>query len=123
LDNVVRVYRNSNSILLNADAIEHERLTEYRHCSSAEKCEQPEVGEEVARELESAKHFLWHGNTFQALQRLEGLLIDLEFPAPLTQKVAKGIFDGESGKWPISRATARLSKNLVECRRRIGRTM
>jgi len=53
----------------------------------------------VARELESTKHFLWHGNTFQALQRLEGLLIDLEFPevpTPLTQKVAKGIGEFET---------------------------
>jgi len=63
------------------------------------KDEQPEVGEEVARELESIKHFLWHGNTFQALQRLEGLLIDLEFPevpSPLTQKVAKSIGEFET---------------------------
>src|SRR6266545_7530860 len=42
--------------------------------------EQPELGQEVARELNSIKHFLWHGNTFQALQRLESLLINLEFP-------------------------------------------
>jgi hypothetical protein len=63
------------------------------------KDEQPEVGEEVARELESIKHFLWHGNTFQALQRLEGLLIDLEFPevpSPLTQKVAMSIGEFET---------------------------
>src|SRR6266536_981938 len=38
--------------------------------------EQPELGQEVARELNSIKHFLWHGNTFQALQRLESLLIN-----------------------------------------------
>jgi hypothetical protein len=49
--------------------------------------------------LESIKHFLWHGNTFQALQRLEGLLIDLEFPevpSPLTQKVAMSIGEFET---------------------------
>ena len=28
------------------------------------KGEQPKIGEEVARELESIKHFLRHGNTF-----------------------------------------------------------
>jgi hypothetical protein len=31
-------------------------------------------------ELESTKHFLWHGNTFQALQRLEGSLSIWSFP-------------------------------------------
>lgn len=54
--------------------------------------EQPELGQEVARELNSIKHFLWHGNTFQALQRLESLLINLEFPetpSDLTRKMAK----------------------------------
>jgi hypothetical protein len=56
------------------------RITVLQQRVKTLKCEQPEVGEEVARELESTKHFLWHGNTFQALQRLEGLLIDLEFP-------------------------------------------
>src|ERR1700680_3519505 len=69
------------------------RITVLQQQVKTLKCEQPEVGEEVARELESTKHFLWHGNTFQALQRLEGLLIDLEFPevpTPLTQKAAKG---------------------------------
>jgi len=56
--------------------------------------EQPELGQEVARELTSIKHFLWHGNTFQALQRLESLLINLEFPetlSDLTRKIAKAL--------------------------------
>ena len=35
--------------------------------------EQLDLGEEAARELDRIKHFLWHGNTFQALPRLEGL--------------------------------------------------
>ena len=74
------------------------RITVLQQQVKTLKDEQPEVGEEVARELESTKHFLWHGNTFQALQRLEGLLIDLEFPEvpPLTQKVAKGIGEFET---------------------------
>ena len=70
------------------------RITVLQQQVKTLKDEQPKIGEEVARELESIKHFLWHGNTFQALQRLESLLIDLEFPevpSPLTQKVAKGI--------------------------------
>jgi hypothetical protein len=48
------------------------RITVLQQQVKTLKDEQPEVGEEVARELESIKHFLWHGNTFQALQRLEG---------------------------------------------------
>jgi hypothetical protein len=75
------------------------RITVLQQQVKTLKDEQPEVGEEVARELESIKHFLWHGNTFQALQRLEGLLIDLEFPevpSPLTQKVAKSIGEFET---------------------------
>jgi hypothetical protein len=75
------------------------RITVLQQQVKTLKDEQPKLGEEVARELESTKHFLWHGNTFQALQRLEGLLIDLEFPQvplPLTQKVAKGISELET---------------------------
>jgi hypothetical protein len=75
------------------------RITVLQQQVKTLKDEQPEVGEEVARELESIKHFLWHGNTFQALRWLEGLLIDLEFPevpSPPTQKVAKGIGEFET---------------------------
>jgi len=75
------------------------RITVLQQQIKTLKDEQPKIGEEVARELERIKHFLWHGNTFQALQRLEGLLIDLEFPevpSPLTQKVAKGIGEFET---------------------------
>ncbi|MGH9824739.1 MAG: ISKra4 family transposase, partial [Blastocatellia bacterium] len=41
------------------------------------EAEQPEYGHEVARELTSIKHFLWHGNTFQALQRLKAIHLDI----------------------------------------------
>jgi len=49
--------------------------------------------------LDRIKHFLWHGNTFQALQQLEGLLMDLEFPetpSELTRKVAKSLGEFET---------------------------
>jgi hypothetical protein len=41
----------------------------------------------------SIKHLFWHGNTFQALQWLESLLIDLKFPEPsaFTQEMAEGV--------------------------------
>jgi len=43
------------------------RITVLQQQVKTLKDEQPEVGEAVARELESTKHFLWHGNTFQVL--------------------------------------------------------
>jgi hypothetical protein len=63
------------------------RITVLQQQVKTLKDEQPEVGEKVARELESTKHFLCHRNTLQALQLLECLFIDLEFPkvpSPLT---------------------------------------
>ena len=56
--------------------------------------EQPELGKEVTKEITSIKHYLWHGNTFQALQRLDGIHIELEFPqtpSDLTRKMAKAL--------------------------------
>ncbi len=61
--------------------------------------EQPDLGQDAARGLDKIKHFLWHGNTFQALQRLEGLLMDLgfpEIPSELTRKVAKAAGEFEA---------------------------
>ena len=61
--------------------------------------EQSALGEEAARELDRIKHFLWHGNTFQALLRLVGLLLDLEFPeisSELARKVAKAVGEFEA---------------------------
>jgi hypothetical protein len=43
------------------------RITVLQQQVKTLKDEQPKIGEEVARDLESIKHFLWHGNTYQAL--------------------------------------------------------
>jgi hypothetical protein len=75
------------------------RLTVLQQQTKGLHAEKPELGEEVARELTSIKHFLWHGNTFQALRRLESLLYALEFPASrslLVQKLAKGVHEFET---------------------------
>jgi hypothetical protein len=56
--------------------------------------EQPELGKHVTKEITSIKHYLWHGNTFQALQRLEGIRLELEFPqtpTDITRKMAKAL--------------------------------
>jgi hypothetical protein len=83
--------------------------------------EAPKLGEEVARELASIKHFLWHGNTFQALRRLESLLYALEFPASrslLVQKLAKGVHEFET----YIRNSEELIPNFGE-RYRMGETI
>ena len=75
------------------------RITVLRQQIKGLEAEQPQFGQDTAQELNSIKHLLWHGNTFQALQRLEGLLLDLEFPetpSELTRKVAKGVGEFET---------------------------
>ena len=41
------------------------RITVLQQQVKTLKDEQPKIGEEVPQGLESIKHFLWHGNTFQ----------------------------------------------------------
>jgi hypothetical protein len=56
------------------------------------EAEQPDLGKDVAEELTRIKHYLWYGNTFQVLQRLEAICIELEFPqtpTDWTRKMAK----------------------------------
>jgi hypothetical protein len=75
------------------------RLTVLQQQVKGLRVEEPNLAEETAKELERIKHFLWHGNTFQALQQLESLLIDLEFPelpSELTRKVAKSLGEFET---------------------------
>ena len=43
--------------------------------------EQYELRSQVEKQLESIKWYLWHGNTFQALNKLESLEMDLEAAA------------------------------------------
>jgi hypothetical protein len=58
--------------------------------------EQYELRPEVEKQLESIKWYLWHGNTFQALNKLESLEMDLEAAAyenknDNTRKLLKGV--------------------------------
>ena len=39
------------------------------------------MGDEVLRQLERIKWFLWHGNVYKALQVLQSVLFDLEMAA------------------------------------------
>jgi hypothetical protein len=53
------------------------RLTVLQQQTKGLQQERPETGADVAKQLESIKHLLWHGNTPEALERLTGLSIDL----------------------------------------------
>ena len=54
------------------------RLTMLQQQRKALQAEQPRIGEEIAKQLESVKHLLWHGNAEEALERLGGLIIELD---------------------------------------------
>jgi hypothetical protein len=53
----------------------------------------------AAKQLESVKHLLWHGNAEEALERLGGLLIELELLRafwPAADKLGQGISEFET---------------------------
>lgn len=51
--------------------------------------------DDVLADLESVKHYLWHGNSFRALEVTDGLLLDLDVPEPPddTKKLLKGLLE------------------------------
>jgi hypothetical protein len=53
------------------------RLTVLQQQTKGLQQERPATGTDVAKQLDSIKHLLWHGNTSEALERLTGLSIDL----------------------------------------------
>jgi hypothetical protein len=58
--------------------------------------DQQQLRSEVLKTLESIKWYLWHGNVFQALQRLRFLEMDLESaafesPKETTRKLLKAV--------------------------------
>jgi len=75
------------------------RLTVLQQQTKGLQQERPETGTDVAKQLESIKHLLWHGNTPEALDRLTGLSIDLSLiqahSAPAA-KVANGLAEFET---------------------------
>src|SRR5262249_29482821 len=54
------------------------RLTVLQQQTKSLKAEQEEAGAIVAKQVESIKHLLWHGNVEEVLERLANLLIDLD---------------------------------------------
>ena len=41
--------------------------------------ERPETGADVSQRVESVKHLVWHGNTEEALERLNDLIVELSW--------------------------------------------
>ena len=69
------------------------RLTVLQQQTKALQEERPETGAEVSKRLESVKHLLWHGNTEEALERLDDLLMELSF-IQARSSTAKKVVDG-----------------------------
>jgi hypothetical protein len=75
------------------------RLTVLQQQTKALIEERPPTGTDVAKRLESIKHLLWHGNTDEALERLEDLGIELSLiqaHSASAKKVADGIGEFET---------------------------
>jgi hypothetical protein len=53
------------------------RLTVLQQQTKTLQEEQPQTGTDVSKRLESVKHLLWHGNSEEALEQLQDLLIEL----------------------------------------------
>ena len=51
----------------------------------------------MPKRIESVKNLLWHGNVAEALDRLEDMLLDLEFigDSPAAEKLAAGLSEFE----------------------------
>jgi hypothetical protein len=72
------------------------RLTVLQQQVKGLQQERPQTGVEVSKQLESIKHYRWHGNTPEALELLTSLSIEMdmirEHSAPAA-KVATGVAD------------------------------
>lgn len=40
---------------------------------------QSEIVTEMSKKIDSMKHLIWHGNVTEALEHLEGMLLDMDF--------------------------------------------
>jgi hypothetical protein len=70
------------------------RLTVLQQQTKALEEARPETGASVSRQLESAKHLLWHGNVEAALERLSSLFMDLDLigdHSGAAEKLAAGL--------------------------------
>ena len=72
------------------------RLTVLQQQTKALQAERPDEGAATAKQIESVKHLLWHGNVDEALDRIDSLFMDLDLisrqSAP-ADKLAAGVAD------------------------------
>jgi hypothetical protein len=72
------------------------RLTVLQQQTKALQVERPDEGAAAAKQIESVKHLLWHGNVDEALDRIDSLFMDLDLisrqSAP-ADKLAAGVAD------------------------------
>jgi hypothetical protein len=97
------------------------QLTVLQQQTKALKEEQPETGTDVSKRLESVKHLLWHGNTEEALDLLDDLLLDLSF-IHACSAAAKKVADGLTEFDTYIRNNCEFIPNFGE-RRRQGETI
>jgi len=74
------------------------RLTVLQQQTKGLRSERPAEADRVARQLESIKHLLWHGNTPEALERLTSLFLQLDMVrerSASAAKVANGLADSK----------------------------
>ena len=70
------------------------RLTVLQQQTKGLQAERPETGTDVSKCLETVKHFLWHGNAEEALERLDDLIMELSLiqaRSAAAKKVADGL--------------------------------
>lgn len=70
------------------------RLTVLQQQAKALRGKQPESGAAAAKQLESIKHLLWHGNVEEDLERLNNLFVDLDLirdHSGAAEKLAAGV--------------------------------
>lgn len=75
------------------------RLTVLQQQTKALQAERPETGGDVSKRRVSVKHLLWHGNTEEALARIDDLLMEsslIQAPSAATKKVAENLSDFET---------------------------
>ena len=70
------------------------KLTVFQQQIKGLQEERPETGADVSQRVESVKHLVWHGNTEEALERLNDWIIELswiEARSPAAKKVGGGL--------------------------------
>src|SRR5271166_5440814 len=85
------------------------RLTVLQQQTKALQEERPKTGADVSKRLENVKHLLWHGNTEEALERLDQFRLH-PFGHPLQISVDASYVDVSSSRQYFQPAAPRSSR-------------